>query len=319
MPSPVIVAEIVRSGFVEGHHHGSVVALAADGTPEWSVGEVVEPVLPRSCNKPLQALGMVRAGLDLPPDLLALSCASHSGEPFHLDGVRRILALGGLDESALQTPPDWPLDDAARTAAIRAGEEPSSLAMNCSGKHAAMLLTCVVNGWDTATYRSPDHPLQQAIAGAFAELTGEPVAVTAVDGCGAPLLSTSLTGLARGFRALAVASEGPERRVADAIRAHPAYVSGTTRDELKLLTAIPGAIGKAGAEACYAVALPDGRAYALKVDDGGARARPVVMAEALRRSGVPAEAGVDAEALDDTGRVPVLGAGEPVGEIRAAY
>ena len=319
MPSPVIVAEIVRSGFVEGHHHGSVVALAADGTPEWSVGEVVEPVLPRSCNKPLQALGMVRAGLDLPPDLLALSCASHSGEPFHLDGVRRILALGGLDESALQTPPDWPLDDTARTAAIRAGEEPSSLAMNCSGKHAAMLLTCVVNGWDTATYRSPDHPLQQAIAGAFAELTGEPVAVTAVDGCGAPLLSTSLTGLARGFRALAVASEGPERRVADAIRAHPAYVSGTTRDELKLLTAIPGAIGKAGAEACYAVALPDGRAYALKVDDGGARARPVVMAEALRRSGVPAEAGVDAEALDDTGRVPVLGAGEPVGEIRAAY
>jgi L-asparaginase II len=319
MPAPVVVAEIVRSGFVEGHHHGSVVALAADGTTAWSVGEVVEQVLPRSCNKPLQALGMVRAGLDLPPELLALSCASHSGEPFHLDGVRRILALGGLDESALQTPPDWPLDDGARTAAIRAGEEPTPLAMNCSGKHAAMLLTCVVNGWDTATYRAPDHPLQQAIASAFAELTGEPVAVTAVDGCGAPLLSTSLTGLARGFRALAVATDGPERRVAEAIRTHPAYVSGTTRDELRLLTAVPGAIGKAGAEACYAVALPDGRSFALKIDDGGARARPVVMAEALRRGGVPAEAGVDGEALDDTGRVPVLGAGEPVGEIRAAF
>ena len=191
--------------------------------------------------------------------------------------------------------------------------------MNCSGKHAAMLLTCVVNGWDTATYRSPDHPLQQGIAATFAELTGEPVAVTAVDGCGAPLLSTSLTGLARGFRALAVATDGPEHRVAEAIRAHPAYVSGTTRDELKLLTAIPGAIGKAGAEACYAVALPDGRAFALKIDDGGARARPVVMAEALRRSGVPTDPGVDAAALDDTGRVPVLGAGEPVGEIRAAF
>jgi L-asparaginase II len=319
MPAPVVVAEIVRSGFVEGHHHGSVVALAADGTTAWSVGEVVEQVLPRSCNKPLQALGMVRAGLHLPPELLALSCASHSGEPFHLDGVRRILALGGLDESALQTPPDWPLDDTARMAAIRAGEEPTPLAMNCSGKHAAMLLTCVVNGWDTATYRAPDHPLQQAIASAFAELTGEPVAVTAVDGCGAPLLSASLTGLARGFRALAVATEGPERRVADAIRAHPVYVSGTTRDELRLLTAIPGAIGKAGAEACYAVALPDGRSFALKIDDGGARARPVVMAEALRRAGVPAEAGVDGESLDETGRVPVLGAGEPVGEIRPAF
>ena len=150
-------------------------------------------------------------------------------------------------------------------------------------------------------------------------MTGESVAVTAVDGCGAPLLSTSLTGLARGFRTLALASDGPERRTAEAIRAHPAYVSGTTRDELKLLTAIPGAIGKAGAEACYAVALADGRAYALKIDDGGARARPVVMAEALRRDGVPTDPGVDAEGLDDTGRVPVLGAGEPIGEIRAAF
>src|SRR4051812_44494122 len=191
--------------------------------------------------------------------------------------------------------------------------------MNCSGKHAAMLATCVANGWDTATYLDPTHPLQVAIADTFADLTGEKVEVVAVDGCGAPLLSTSLTGLARAFRALAVATEGPERRIADAIRTHPAYVSGTTRDELKLLTAIPGAIGKAGAEACYAVALPDGRAYALKIDDGGARARPVVMAEALRRDGVPTDSGVDAAALDDTGRVPVLGAGEPVGEIRAAF
>ncbi|HEX5089576.1 MAG TPA: asparaginase [Nocardioides sp.] len=317
MPAPVVVAEVVRSGFVEGHHRGSVVALSSDGSPAWSVGDTTGPVLPRSCNKPLQALGMVRLGLDLPPDLLALVCASHSGEPFHLDGVRRILELGGLGVDALQTPKDYPLDDAAKVAAIRAGDEPSSLAMNCSGKHAGMLLTCVVNGWDTASYRSPDHPLQQGIARTFAEATGEQVAVTAVDGCGAPLLSTSLTGLARAFRTLAVAADGPERRIADAIRAHPAHVSGTTRDELKLLTAIPGAIGKAGAEACYAVALPDGRAYALKIDDGGARARPVVMAEALRRDGVPTGSGVDAAALDDTGRVPVLGAGEPVGEIRA--
>jgi len=315
----VIVAEVVRSGFVEGHHHGSVVALAADGSTAWSVGDVTDQVLPRSCNKPVQALGMVRLGLDLPPDLLALACASHSGEPFHLDGVHRILALAGLDESALRNVADYPLDDVAKTAAIRSGAEPSSLFMNCSGKHAAMLLTCVTNGWDTATYLDPQHPLQLGIAEAFADLTGEAVEVVAVDGCGAPLLSTSLTGLARAFRALAVATDGPEHRVAEAIRAHPAYVSGTTRDELKLLTAIPGAIGKAGAEACYAVALADGRAFALKIDDGGTRARPVVMAQALRRSGVPADAGVDADALDDTGRVPVLGAGEPIGEVRAAF
>jgi L-asparaginase II len=319
MSAPVVVAEVVRSGFVEGHHHGSVVALDADGAASWSVGEVTAPILPRSCNKPLQALGMVGLGLDLPPELLALACASHSGEPFHVDGVRRILALGDLDETALRNVTDYPLDDAAKNAAIRAGDEPSSIFMNCSGKHAAMLLTCVVNGWDTATYLSPDHPLQQGIAEAFAKLTGEPVEVTAVDGCGAPLLATSLTGLARAFRALAVANDGPEHRVAEAIRSYPVFVSGTTRDELKLLTAVPGAIGKAGAEACYAVALPDGRAWALKIDDGGGRARPVVMAEALRRDGVATEPGVDAGALDDTGWVPVLGAGEPVGQIRAAF
>jgi len=319
MSSPVVVAEIVRSGFVEGHHYGSVVALGRDGEPEWGVGATETPVLPRSCNKPVQALAMVRLGLDLPPNLLALACASHSGEDFHVAGARQILASVGLDETALQTPADYPLDDATREELIRAGGEKSPILMNCSGKHSAMLATCVINGWDVADYRDPGHPLQKAITDTFAELTGEPVEAVAVDGCGAPLLSTSLVGLARAFRTLAVAEDGPERRVADAIRQHPAFVSGSQRDERALLSAIPGAIGKAGAEACYAVALADGRAFALKIDDGGARARPVVMAEALRRDGVATEPGVDAEALDDTGRVPVLGAGEPVGEVRSAF
>ncbi len=256
----------------------------------WSVGDVESPILPRSCNKPIQALGMVRAGLDLPPDLLALACASHSGEPFHIEGVRRILASAGLSEADLQTPPDYPLDDAAREQVIREGGSKAAVLMNCSGKHAAMLATCASNGWPTETYLDPDHPVQQAIAATFAEMTGEPVAVTAVDGCGAPLLSASLVGLARAFGRVALGVDGsgaehaPSARIADAIRSHPAYVSGTTRDERALLTAIPGAIGKAGAECCYAVALADGRAFALKADDGAPRVRPVLMAEALRRT-----------------------------------
>ncbi|WP_107766550.1 asparaginase [Nocardioides terrigena] len=319
MSRAVVVAEIVRSGFVEGHHYGSVVALDSDGGVDWSVGVVDEPVLPRSCNKPIQALGMVRAGLDLPPDLLALACASHSGEPFHVEGARRILDSAGLTEDALQTPPDWPVDDAARDDVIRAGGTKTSILMNCSGKHAAMLATCVINGWPVETYLAPDHPLQQVIAETFADLTGEPVTTVAIDGCGAPLLSTSLVGLARAFRTLAVATDGPERRIADAIREHPAYVSGTRRDELALLTAIPGAIGKAGAESVYAVALPDGRAFALKTDDGAPRVRPVLMAEALRRSGVLELDGVDAEAVGRTGQHVLLGGGQPVGEIRATY
>ncbi|WP_292602068.1 asparaginase [Nocardioides sp. REDSEA-S30_B4] len=313
-----VVAEIVRSGFVEGHHYGSVVALSPDGRVEWSVGDVDSLVLPRSCNKPLQAVALLEAGLVLPPDLLALASASHSGEQMHLDGVRRLLERVGLTEDDLQCPVDWPMIDAVRYEALRAGAEPSRLFMNCSGKHAAMLATCAANGWDTATYLDPTHPLQQQIVETFSRLTGETVDTIAVDGCGAPLLSTSLTGLARAFRTLAVATEGPETAVAEAIRSHPELVSGSTRDELALLRAIPGAIGKAGAEACYAVALPDGRASALKIDDGGARARPVVMAAALERSGVLDLPGVDAAAVRRTGEHVLLGGRVPVGEIRAA-
>jgi L-asparaginase II len=312
-----VVAEVVRSGFVEGHHYGSVVALAADGSVDWSLGDVDDAILPRSCNKPVQALAMVRLGLQLPPDLLALACASHSGEERHLDGARRILAGAGLDETALQTPPDLPLDDAAREAVLAAGGARTSIAMNCSGKHAAMLATCVARGWDTATYLDPGHPLQVGIAETFAELTGEPVEAVATDGCGAPLLSASLVGLARAFRALALASSGPEAEIAAAMRAHPDMVSGTRRDELALLRAMPGAIGKAGAESCYAVALPDGRAFALKTDDGAPRVRPVLMAAALARSGVDAESWVDGDAVRRTGVVELLGGGRPVGELRA--
>jgi L-asparaginase II len=319
MPAPVVVAEIVRSGYVEGHHYGSVVALEVDGSVAWSVGDDESQVFPRSCNKPVQALGMLRAGLDLDGELLALACASHSGEPFHLEGVRKVLADAGLDESALQTPPDYPLDDEARDLVLRHGGSRSPIAMNCSGKHAAMLATCVANRWDTSTYLSPDHPLQVAIRETFAELTGEPVEKVAVDGCGAPLLSASLPGLARAFRTLSLAESGPERRVADAIRQHPEYVSGTRRDEVRLLRAVPGAIGKAGAESCYAVGLPDGRAVALKTDDGAGRVRPVLMAEALRRLGVLEMPAVDAEVVVATGEVALYGGGRPVGEIRPTF
>ncbi|HET7325815.1 MAG TPA: asparaginase [Nocardioidaceae bacterium] len=306
------VAEVVRSGFVEGHHYGSVVVLEADGTPGWSVGDVTSAIFPRSCNKPFQAVGMLRCGLDLPPDLLALAAASHSGEDFHLEGVRRILAGAGLEESALQTPADYPVEDWIREETVRSGAARSSIFMNCSGKHAAMLATCVHNGWDVATYRAPEHPLQVAIRAAMEELTGERAEAVGIDGCGAPLLSASLTGLARGFQRIGTAAEGTvEHRLAMAYRRFPEYASGTYRDEAKLLRAVPGTIGKAGAEACYAVALPDGRAIALKIDDGGTRARAVVMTAVLRRLGV------EHPVLDEIGTVTLLGGGEPVGLIRA--
>ena len=314
--SAPVVAEVVRSGFVEGHHYGSVVALESDGSVAWSVGDVEAQILPRSTNKPLQALAMLRCGLQLDGELLALAAASHSGEPFHVEGVRRILAGAGLDESALQNTPGHPLDEVERERHLAAGGAKSSILADCSGKHAAMLATCVVNGWDLDSYLAPEHPLQQALKDTFEELTGEPARV-AVDGCGAPLLSASLIGVARAFRKLSIATDGDERRVAEAIRHHPEFVSGSRRDEAELVRAVPGAIAKAGAESVYAVGLADGRAVALKIDDGATRARSVLMAAALERMGVSAEDGVDAAAVRRTGASPLLGGGRPVGEVRA--
>lgn len=307
-----VLAHVVRGGFVESVHRASVCVSAPDGSIELALGEVTSPTFPRSSNKPLQALAMVRAGLDLPDHLLALACASHSGLDYHLTGVREILGGVGLGEDALQNTPDLPYDASARAAALAAGQQPTSIAQNCSGKHAAMLATCHLTGWPAATYREPDHPLQRSIAEVIGEVAGEPVAASAVDGCGAPVMAISLAGLARAFGRLAAAEPTtPEGRIATAMRAHPEYVGGEGRDVTALMQGTPGVIAKDGAEAVYAVGLPDGRGIALKVADGGQRARPVILAAVLRRLGVASDA---LGALEDA---PILGHGEPVGSVVA--
>ncbi len=307
-----VVAHVVRSDFVESVHHGSVVVLDADGSTLLAIGDTAGPIFPRSASKPLQALAMLRAGLDLDGELLALAAASHSGEEFHLEIVERILAGVGLTEDDLQNTPDLPYDETERRAWIAAGRGPTSLAQNCSGKHAGMLATCIAAGWDTKTYRDPQHPLQQLIDQTLADLAGEPVAATGIDGCGAPVMAVSLTGLARAFSHLAAAPEGThEARVAKAMRAFPHCVGGTRRDVTALMRGVPGLIAKDGAESVYAVGLADGRAVALKIADGGQRARPVLMAAALRHLGI------EAEVLDELAHAPVLGHGDEVGSIVA--
>jgi len=183
--------------------------------------------------------------------------------------------------------------------------------MNCSGKHAAMLATCVAAGWPVESYRSPDHPVQQAIRTAIEDAAGEKVAAVAVDGCGAPLLAISLAGLARAFGLFAAAAPGTlEGRVADAFRAYPEHASGSRRDEAALMRAVPGLFCKAGAEGAYAVGLPDGRGVAVKIDDGTPRARAVVMAATLKRIGLAYDI------LDHQSEWPLLGGGQPVGSVR---
>lgn len=311
MSAPVLVAEVVRDGFVEGQHHGSVVVTAPDGDVLWARGVVDEPMLPRSANKPMQTLGMLRAGLPLSGELLALATASHSGETMHLDGVRRILAGAGLTEGALRTTPGYPLDDEARDDWARAGRGREPLSMNCSGKHAAMLATSVAAGWPVETYLDPEHPVQRAIRSALEDVAGERVDTVTVDGCGAPLLSLRLSGLARAFGRIAAAPEGTlERQVADAVRTYPEWVSGTRRDEAALMRAVPGLVGKGGAEGVYAAGLADGRGIAVKIADGAARARQVVMAETLHRLGI------EGPEVARQRRFPVLGGGRPIGAVR---
>jgi L-asparaginase II len=303
--NPVLV-EVERSGFVESRHRGSVIALDADGSPALSLGDPDEPVFPRSANKPLQAVAMVRHGLGLENELLALAAASHSGEDFHVEGAEKILAGAGLTADALRCPAQWPLD--IELAVVR---EKSRLRMNCSGKHSAMLATCVINGWPTESYLSPEHPLQVAVRETVEELAGERIVATGVDGCGAPLFAIGLNGLSRAFRALVIAEPGtPERRVADAMRAYPEWTSGTDREERRLMDAVPGLLVKCGAEGIDAFALADGRAGAIKIDDGAMRARTPATVATLRALGVDG-------AIGELATLPVHGGESVVGEIRA--
>jgi len=308
---PVLV-ELVRSGVVESTHAASVVALRADGSVALALGALDVPVFPRSSNKPLQSVGLLDAGWDPVDDAcLALATASHSGEPRHLEVVRRTLSAAGLDESALGCPPLLPLSEAAAHALLASGGKPSRLTMNCSGKHAAMLATCVVNDWPVEGYLAPGHPVQVALKDAIEDLAEEPVRHVAVDGCGAPQHALTLTGLARAFAAL-VTRDGTCRRTAEAMRAHPGLVGGTGRDVTALLEGIPGLVCKDGAEGVYAAALPDGSAVAVKVADGATRAATPVLVGGLRALGVTADV------LDRLATTPVLGGGQPVGELRLA-
>jgi L-asparaginase II len=305
-----VLAEVVRSGFVESRHRGIVVALAPNGTFAVTAGSANTPVLPRSSNKPLQAAAMLRAGLPLDGELLALAAASHSGEDFHAQGVYDILDFAGLTAADLRCPPALPIDEPTARRLIREKDNPESrVRMNCSGKHAAMLATCIANDWPTETYMDLEHPLQQHIRETIEELAREPVAATGVDGCGAPLFALTLGGLARAFRALVLAEPGtPERSVADAMRKFPEWTSGTTRDENRLMADIPGLLLKGGAEGVDAFALPDGSAAALKIEDGAARARTPVTVAILAMLGAQPPA--------ELATVLVTGGGKPVGVLR---
>jgi L-asparaginase II len=280
----------------------------------FSAGDVDRPVLPRSANKPVQATAFLAAGwAPRSAEELAIGAGSHNGEDGHRDLVAGMLAAAGLGPDDLGCPPALPQHEATKAGWLASGRTPERLAMNCSGKHAAMLAACVASGWPTKGYLEQGHPLQQAIEARLAETAEEPVSAVVVDGCGAPQHALTLTGLARGVLSLVEAPEGSrERSVADAMRAHPWFVAGTGREDTDLMTAVPGLLVKGGADGVHVAAVPGAGAVALKLDDGGDRGRTPALCAGLRWLGVPARA------LAPWLLTAVAGGDDVVGEIRAA-
>ena len=307
--NPVLV-EVTRSGWVESVHRGTVVLINADHTVR-TFGDASVPTYPRSSLKPLQITALGRLGLRLPTTQLALATASHSGTAEQVSVVNDMLTSAGLTSADLACPPALPDDPQSAQDLLRTGGGPDSIFHNCSGKHAAMLTTCVLNGWPTAGYLQPRHPLQVQIRTTVEELCGEAPSGTGVDGCGAPVFVLSLPGLARAYRHIGTApGDLPEGLVAGAIRARPELVAGPGRSTTALMAAMPGLLAKEGAEGIWGAALPDGRTVTVKVDDGAMRALPPVLAAVVRWWGA------HGDAVDTWERDAVLGGGEPVGAVR---
>ena len=301
-----VLLEVVRNDFVESVHAGHLIAIDKSGTSILEIGDLDAPIFPRSAVKGLQAAAMLRSGLRVTPQQLALICASHAGSPEHLATAKSILTAAGVDESALMNTPDRPLDTAERFA--WGDKAPSSLAANCSGKHAGMVATCVVNNWDLSSYLHPDHPLQRGIRDEFETLSGEKVGVVGVDGCGAPLFALSLRGLLRAITKLVDSEDPIHREVFNACRSHPHLVSGTGRLPTTLMSKVDRLFVKDGAEGVFVIAQRDGGAIAWKMSDGSQRGAATLAVASLSRIGIELE--LPAES--------VLGGGRVVGEIRAS-
>lgn len=316
----VELAVVERSGFIESRHAGAAVVLSADGDVVARRGNADALVLPRSSLKPLQAVACITAGAALEGEQLALSTASHTGTDRHADVVRDILTGGGLTEDDLGCPVAWPSDTAARDELVREHGEPARIRMNCSGKHAAMLRACVATGWPVEGYLDPAHPLQAHIRDVIERLTGEKVAHTATDGCGAPVYALTLTGVARAIHRIGSASDRSPfalHRVAGslvkAVREHPWTIEGPDRPDTVAIETL-GVFAKGGAEGFMVMVAPNGTTVALKMLDGAARAATVVAATLLARAGALHES--DVARLADALPLAVLGGGREVGTVR---
>lgn len=316
----VELALVERSGFVESRHVGSAVVLDPSGKTVVSLGDVDAPVFARSTLKPFQAIASMKAGAPLRGAQVAIACASHTGRVEHLQEVHGMLEAAGLDESALQCPPDLPEDKETKLRFLKNDQGPRPLCMNCSGKHAAFLWASALNEWPLETYLSPDHPVQQLVVETVAEFTGEQPAAVGVDGCGAPVLAVSLTGLARAYSTLgrAAVDLSQDARACTVSRSmldYPEYVQGVGGYNTVIMEELE-VVAKLGAEGVFTLGTQDGHGVAMKVLDGSSRVHSLVGLNLLVAAGALSQEKVDA-VLEKVLR-PVTGGSAPVGSLRLA-
>ena len=316
-----VAVEALRGGRVESRHRVSAVVVDDQDRIIASAGDVDQPIYPRSAIKPLQALPVIESGaadeFDLSPEELALACASHGGEPMHVERVAAWLARLGLGEPDLTCGPHLPLHQPNAEALIAAGSKPTRLHNNCSGKHTGMLSTALHAGEPTRGYLDPEHPVQRRIEAVLQRMTGGAVVSgPAVDGCGAPTWQIPMRAVALAAARLGSDEGIAATRVREAMTHHPELVAGTGRCCTAIMRHGRGILAKTGAEGVYLAAIPAKRlGLALKVEDGATRAAEVAVLDVLDRLGAFDSAARDAlaEQMQPTLRNH---AGAEVGRVR---
>lgn len=286
--------ELWRGDLCESVHAGHVVIADTHGIVEaW--GDPTATIFPRSSCKMVQALPLIESGaadeFGLTSRQLALACASHQGAQIHTKPVGEWLDSIGMDEADLRCGAHMPLDGEERTRLTCSGTAPCQLHNNCSGKHVGFLtLNKRLKGG--SEYVELNHPVQRAVREAFEGVTGEDSRGWGIDGCSAPNFATSVEGLAHSMARFADPEPGrrgdAQRRLFEAMVAHPELVAGEGRACTELMRAMNGRVAvKTGAEAAFVAIIPDqGLGIALKIVDGGTRGAEAAITALLVHLGV---------------------------------
>jgi L-asparaginase II len=284
----LIIAEVTRGDIVESRHTGAFVVCDSAGKLVSSGGDIEKPVYPRSAVKAFQCLPMIESGaadyFGFNNEEIALCCSSHDGEPEHVRVARNMLGKIGVDEVCYECGAHYPTSRAAAYELVRSGGTAQQVHNNCSGKHAGMLAMAKHMGFTTKDYVKPEHPVQMAIAKVMSEICefDHASATIAIDGCSVPTWAVPLRNTALGFARLPLSPAGA--RITTAARAHPFMIAGSARFDTKIMTAVPRLFIKYGAEGVFCGSIPHaGLGFAMKCDDGAARAIEVAAAGILSR------------------------------------